>query len=362
MKSYRIFVSYSHDNKAEAELIRKHLTDMDQKTMSDHNLAPGMPFTDEIKRYIAYSHLFIPIMTKKSSKRPWVHQEIGYAMGLGIPVLPLAIGQIPEGMTHSIQAVSVNTDLSNLQEKLTADILQHMVDRADEISTATNQCAQNLIDRTKMIVQYARDVRYFGESGQVRIRSAFGSFTMPKDHAGHPIWDLRDGEHKRCKAERVQLRKEREILEEHARTAGLSMILEPEAVKSHLPEATAIRLQILVDFLKSMDDDKVKIAFQQQGKIDDNLIMIGDWFLAEAIVPLTGDSYRLTMFTRHGPTIIDRVTEFDRELEGLLEMTDLQGKSSRLHAIECLERLIKKLQLDPQTTKKEATSSNHKTQ
>jgi hypothetical protein len=344
MKSYRIFVSYSHDNQSEAEAVRRYLNEsLNQKVMSDHSLAPGMPFTDEIKRYIAYSHLFIPVVTTESSTRPWVHQEVGYAMGLGIPVLPLAIGQIPEGMTHSIHAVTVAKDLNNLRTKLTADVIQHVVDRADEISSATSQCAQNLLDRTKLIVQYARDVRYLGESGRVRIRSAFGSFTVPKEHATHPLWDIRDGEHLRCREERTQLRKEREVLEEHARSAGCSMILEPETVKSHRPEATALRLAILVDFLKSMDDDKVSIAFQGDGKIADSLIVIGDWFLAEAIVPLKGDSYRLTSFTRHGPTVIDRVAEFDCELDGLLKMADLQDKSSRCYAIEYLEALIAKL-------------------
>lgn len=344
IKSYRIFVSYSHENRVEAQSVRNHLEAIGAQPMSDHNLTPGMSFTDEIKRYIAYSHLFIPILTPESSKRPWVHQEIGYAMGLGIPLLPLAIGQIPQGMAHNIHAVVVGADLGDLGERLSGELLQHVVDRADEISTATNQCAQTLIERTKMIVQHARDVRYLGKAGRVRIRSAFGSFTLPKAHASHPLWDIRDGTHKRTKEERAQLQKEREVLEEHARSAGVSMILEPEAVKSHLPESTVVRLEILVDFLRSMEkeDDKVRVAFQQRGKIDDSLIMIGDWFLAEAIVPLKGDAYRLTMFTRHGPTVIDRVTEFDCELYGLLKMADLKGRSSRVYAIEYLETLISK--------------------
>ena len=344
MQSYRIFVSYSHDNQKQAEVVRHYLSEkLQQKVMSDHNLTPGMPFTDEIKRYIAYSHLFIPIVTAESSTRPWVHQEVGYALGLGIPVLPVAIGQIPEGMAHSIQAVTVGADLADLEMKLTEDILQRVVDRADEISMATSQCAQNLLDRTKLIVQHARDVRYLGKAGRVRIRSAFGSFTVPKEHATHPLWDARDGNHLRSREERTQLRKEREILEEHALIAGCSMILEPEAVKSHNPVATALRLEIMVDFLKNMEDDKVSIAFQRDGTIADSLIMIGDWFLAEAIVPLKGDSYRLTSFTRHGPTVVDRVAEFDCELEGLLKLAKIKREESRLYAIDYLEGLIGRL-------------------
>ncbi len=49
------------------------------------------------------------------------------------------------------------------------------------------------------------------------------------------------------------------------------------------------------------------------------------------------------MFTRHGPTVIDRVTEFDNELEDLLKMTDLKGKSSRCFAIDHLNDLIENI-------------------
>lgn len=198
MNSYRIFVSYYHEDMTEVEIVRKYLKNKGQIMMSDHNLTPGMAFTDEIKRYIAYSHLFIPIITKESNKSPWVHQEIGYAMGLGIPVLPLAVGQFHEGMVQYIQAVTVDDDSnkleSNLKVKLTEDVLQQVVDRAEEITTATSQCAENLIDRTKMIVRYANDVRYLGKSGRVRMRSAFGSFAIPNEHPSQESFEIYDSD------------------------------------------------------------------------------------------------------------------------------------------------------------------------
>lgn len=40
------------------------------------------------------SELFLAILTKNSKKSQWVNQEIGYALGKNIPVLPLKKGGI----------------------------------------------------------------------------------------------------------------------------------------------------------------------------------------------------------------------------------------------------------------------------
>ena len=71
--------------------------------------------------------------------------------------------------------------------------------------------------------------------------------------------------------------------------------------------------------------------------------MVGDFFLAEAVVPYFGAGYHLTIFTNHGPTVLRRIQDFDEEIEDLLQQQDLKGKSSRLHVIERFKEEISKL-------------------
>lgn len=110
MHSYRIFLSYCSEDEAYAKRLVETLTAIRLVVFWDHKLTPGNPFTPEIKTTISRSHLFIVLLTRASKDRPWVHQETGYAMGVGVPILPIAVDIIvlagymrklgPETLSH----------------------------------------------------------------------------------------------------------------------------------------------------------------------------------------------------------------------------------------------------------------------
>ena len=53
----------------------------------------------------------------------------------------------------------------------------------------------------------------------------------------------------------------------------------------------------------------VRVAFNRHG-LDENLIIVGDWFLVESFTP-TDEGYRHTTITSHAPTVLKRIEEFD---------------------------------------------------
>jgi hypothetical protein len=340
MYPYRVFVSYSHDNQQQATEIRGFLEGIGARPMSDVDLPPGVPFPDEIKRKIAYAHVFIPLLTESSGKRPWVHQEIGYAMGLGVPILPLALGKLPEGMTEQVQAVQVSPDLSDLPQRLSSDLLASFVSRSQETPCATFQCADQLFQRTQILVAHTKEILQIGQAGRVLQRSAFSSFSLPNKRPKHPDWDERDGDVK-CSLEiRELLRQEREVMEAHARKRGCDLIIDPYVLaKRHGKEATTARLRILREFLESMPDDRIRVAIQK-GEIDGSLIIVDDWFVAEAVVPRYGVGYMQTILTRHAPTVLRRSREFGRDFEEVLAELELAGRSSREAAIDTITGIM----------------------
>ncbi len=93
----RVFISYSHKDKDLARKVAKALDDNNIVPLWDEDLIPGSGFHEQIKDYISQSHIIMPILTELSSERIWVHQEIGYAMALHIPVLPLTTQDIIPG-------------------------------------------------------------------------------------------------------------------------------------------------------------------------------------------------------------------------------------------------------------------------
>lgn len=340
MYSYRVFISYSHEDRNQAVKIVDHLTRIGLRAMCDLSLAPGASFTDQIKKGIAFSHAFVPLLTASSAKRTWVHQEIGYAMGVEVPVLPVAIGEVPEGIIQQVQAITVNPDLSDLDTRLTARNIEYVVTRAQAASVATIECAPLPQDRTAMIVRYANTVADFNCLGKVRQRGAFTSFCIPDKPLNHEVWRQREGAMPRDDYYHQLQRAERRALERHASDSGCDLIIDPSIpLTGPGVAAKRVRLRTLREFLESMPDDKIRVVVQKS-TARWNLLLVGDWFVAESISARKGKGYYQTVFTRHAPTVLERLEQFDSEFEELLGQFAPHGASSRKKAIEALDREI----------------------
>ena len=101
----RIFISYSHEDKELVLKLEEILKANGLEPLWTEKLSGGSGFDDQIKIFIEHAHVFMPVLTKKSIARGWVHQEIGYAVALNIPVFPVTIENVtPGGMLQMIQA------------------------------------------------------------------------------------------------------------------------------------------------------------------------------------------------------------------------------------------------------------------
>src|SRR4051812_41174276 len=116
----RVFISYSHKNREAFEAVSEALRVLGLIPWSDQDLAAGPGFTLQIQTKIAHSHLFVPILTPESHRRGWVHQEIGFAVALKVPCVPVCIGKVPEGMIAMAHAVVLDPGVSpsEAREKL----------------------------------------------------------------------------------------------------------------------------------------------------------------------------------------------------------------------------------------------------
>jgi len=79
-----------------------------QSFIADRDAPLGNPLPEEIKKAIEESELFLVFLTKNSRESPWVNQEIGYALGKEIPVIPLKKGKIKvKGLIESAKYVQM---------------------------------------------------------------------------------------------------------------------------------------------------------------------------------------------------------------------------------------------------------------
>jgi TIR domain-containing protein len=350
IKDMRVFISYAHEDYATALKIRNYLRCLGAHVLWDRSFALGSGFHEQIKTQIAYAHVFMPIITPSSSARGWVHQEIGYAMAMNVPVLPVALKELPDAMIGPLHAVMLRDqdDINRLGEHLKADALSLLVDQHDDPTLALHVCADESEDRAAMLYRYASEVRrLIGERHAVVLQSsALSSFHIPAETLRHQVFtdrynlDDQKGLHYR----RLQ-RRERLALQWHACRSGARLIICPEVMTETglRPLAALTRFQTLVDFLEKAPDT-IELRHGALKPHGENVTIVGDWFMATSLIGTRATGYRQTIFTRHAPTIGEQIKLFNREFDDTKEFPG-QG-SSRQNAIaylckeiECLRPL-----------------------
>jgi hypothetical protein len=209
MHRFRVFLSYLHEDRELARQVVNVLEAMGLEPVWDRDIHPGSPFTDAIKGLIAHAHVFMPLVTENSQKPPWVHQETGYAMALDIPVLPLAVGNLPGEMIAQLQAIRVEPDLSDLEQRLREVNVEEVVFPPPQRSRAIVQVADWPETRAELMARSADRVAQLGQYCYLRQRGALSSFSIPDRHIDDPVWDAREGDRKRSPYYRSLLRQER---------------------------------------------------------------------------------------------------------------------------------------------------------
>jgi hypothetical protein len=339
---YRVFISYSHEDKALVEGIAAILSRNGLQPMWDRNFAYGQGFHEQIKNFIAHAHVFLPVLTKTADARKWVHQEIGYAMALHIPVLPVAVKGLPGEMIQQIHALRMEgNDPEVLSEHLSKEVIEALIERHARNYKALYECAELPEDRAKMMSAYADDVFALGTRDVVRQKGALSSFHIPRETVGNPIWRRRYGMTTRSEEHCRLQRQERLSLERHAQAAGCKLIIKPGLLyERYGPDARISRLESLLVFLEEMDDARCRVAIQEEMDARLSVTILGNWFTAESLAGEGGRGYRQTVFTRHAPTVMEKLDTFDAEFDELLSAVNVKPEESRRWAIGIIEHII----------------------
>jgi len=350
---YRVFISYSHKDEWIVRRIAGVLEDQGLEVMWDRNFAYGSGFHEQIRLFIAHSDVFLPVITKQSSMRGWVHQEIGYAFSQNIPVLPLAIKQLPDAMMRELHAIVLPKKRSKLKKELNYLAIENLVRNYQNPANATFQCAALTEDRALMLTRYANDVRGMGKSDLVRQKGGLSSFHIPDEVITDKIWKDRYGQMHQTYFHCRSLREERLALENHAFSSGCRLIINPELdYKKYGTLARVLRLSWFLKFLHSPAGMNTAVALDTSLDKNYSLTLVGDWFSAESTSAGLGQGFRQTIFTRHAPSIRGRIDLFDQEFENLIEKRGWTMKNSRIHAeieiLKKIEHLVKELSGDEQ--------------
>ena len=109
-KDYVFFISHSTKDIGDAigEICKIFEECKIRSFFADRDAPLGESLPDAIKKAIEASQLFLVFITRHSRKSPWVNQEIGYALGKEIPVIPIEKGMIKvKGLIESAKYVQM---------------------------------------------------------------------------------------------------------------------------------------------------------------------------------------------------------------------------------------------------------------
>jgi len=313
---FRVFISYSHDDAEPVRRVAAILERIGLVPIWDEQLLPGFPFDQQIMNFIRSAHLFMPLITAGAYNRPWVHQEIGFAMGVQIPVLPLALGQLPGELIQKLQVVAIPNDLTGLEDKLMAINFERLVNSYYPLPLGVTVVRETPTERTQSIVENTERLLRDEQLGYVRQRGGLGTFSIPDKPVTDPIWRLRaggEGVPDRNDYEKSLLRRERQALEKHARAQGCTLMLRiNDQANDKGAIARITRLTLVRDFLNKIPAEKVKIVFLENDLLEE-VLLVGDYFFAGATT-LSRYGVNRTEFCFHPVEVYHQVTAFDREI------------------------------------------------
>jgi hypothetical protein len=340
----RVFISYSHSDRQTVERLVGLISKPGISPMWDADLLPGSGFSEQIQSYIRNSHVFLPVLTPASAERPWLHQEIGFAIALGKPVLPVALGCLPVGIISGVQAVQLHDDISDAPMKLSAEVFSRLMDRIPEHSESYESTDDN-VRRAFLLARYAESVWAIRHHGRVRQAASLTTFHLPDRPATDPIWKRYFAGTPDDEFLFGTLRQERVALQRHARADGCQLILDPadrlkHVYRRHGPGAVRARVNGLLSFLRDDSVTDVVVAINNDMERKESITLVGDWFFSKAVS--SGEQRVLTesLFTRSATMVRQQIQDFDQRMRDLLALREWTEHSSRADAMSYLQAYL----------------------
>jgi hypothetical protein len=104
---YRVFLSHKSEVKKEAAWVSEGLKPFGVSAFVAHeNIHPTKEWQDEIENALASMDAFVALLTSKFHDSDWTDQEVGYALGGGVPLICVKLEQNPYGFIGKFQALS----------------------------------------------------------------------------------------------------------------------------------------------------------------------------------------------------------------------------------------------------------------
>lgn len=171
----RVFISHLSAEKKQASAIKDYLSGFGLTGFVAHSdIQPTAEWQAEIENALATCELLVALIHPKFIESQWCDQEIGYALGRGIPVFTVRCGADPYGFVSRFQAFNGN-------DKTVPEISNELFQAALVHKKLSSRMASVLVDMfvnsgsyavAKSRIGYLENLKVWDQSYSTRILKA----------------------------------------------------------------------------------------------------------------------------------------------------------------------------------------------
>jgi TIR domain len=123
----RLFLSHIALYKVQASDLKDALAKRGISAFVAHeDIEPALEWPNEISLALRSMHALAALITPDFRRSNWTDQEVGWALGRGVPVMPVRLGADPNGFAAKIQAIPGSLDsLDSLADAVVQALLRH---------------------------------------------------------------------------------------------------------------------------------------------------------------------------------------------------------------------------------------------
>lgn len=104
---FRLFLSHLATHKVNVSSLKLQLSHFGVDGFVAHeDIEPSELWQNEIELALKSMHALVALVTPRFKESSWTDQEVGWAIGRGIPVIPVRLGHDPYGFLGKFQAIS----------------------------------------------------------------------------------------------------------------------------------------------------------------------------------------------------------------------------------------------------------------
>lgn len=183
-EGFRVFLSHKNEFKKETAELKKRLNLFGVTCFVAHeDIEPTKKWQDEIENALSSMDAFVALITKNFHDSVWTDQEIGFALGRGVPIIPIKFGKNPYGFIGKIQALSCSKD--SVAEEIAEETIKLLINHdrmLDAYIKALEKCRN--FGEANTIAKILPSINRLSENQVSNLISAFNENAQVYDSNG----------------------------------------------------------------------------------------------------------------------------------------------------------------------------------